>query len=482
MASRTTLEMRIIGDARGAKKALKETETSLERMERVSKKASIGAGVALAGLTAAGLSAAKAAADDEKAQASLAHTLQKTTNATAADIAAREKWIDKTARATGIADDQLRPAFETLARATKDADKAQSSLAIAMDISTSTGKPLESVAAALAKAHAGQTTSLKRLIPGLDEATLKSGDMTKISALLADQVGGATAKAAETSAGKLERMALRADELKESLGARLLPYLDKGIGAMERFATWAEKNETLIVILAGVIGGLSVAILAVNAAFTVYSAVTKVAAAVTWLMNSALLANPLTWIVIAIIAAAAAFVILWKRSETFRNAIKAAGAAAVAAFNWIVDGIKKAVSWFARMWDKIGGFKGLIEKAFKVTPLYWFIDGIKKVVSWLKKIKWPKPPEWLKKAGSAVGGLFATDHTPPAAAGVRYVNMPAPGVPGQLFAAGGTTSTMPGNAAPGITINVSGALDPVEVAKQIDRILRRGRAAAGRGY
>lgn len=483
MASSTTLTLRILGDARGALKGLKETETGLERMQSVSKKAAAGAAVALAGLAAAGMSAAKAAAEDEKAQRVLARALKNSTGATSADVAAREKWIDKTARATNIADDKLRPAFATLARATKDADKAQQSLSLAMDISTATGKPLESVASALAKAHAGQTTSLGRLVPGLDQAVLKSGDMTKISKALADQVGGSTTDAANSAAGRYERLALRADELKESLGARLLPMLEKGASSLEKVATYVEKNEKTIVILAAVVGGLALAVLAVNAALSVYQAVATVVTAVQWAMNSALLANPLTWIVLAIMAAVAAFVILWKKCDGFRNAIKAAGQWAADAFMKMITWIQKAWEWVKTLWEKVGGFKGIISSAFKVTPIYWLIEAVKKLVSWIKKIKWPGLPSWAKKAGSAVSNLFARDHTPPGArpAGIRYVNVPAPGSPGRLFAAGSSTGTMPGDPSGGQTINitVNGALDPIAVAAQIERVLRRGRNAVG---
>ena len=487
MAGASTLTLKIIGDARGARKAIAETETGLDRMSRTSKKAAKGAAVALGGLAVAGWSAARAAADDEKAQTILARALKNTTGATDADIAAREKWIDKTARATGIADDSLRPALATLARATRDADKAQSSLTLAMDIATATGKPLESVSQALAKAHAGQTSSLGRLVPGLDKAILKSGDMNKISAELAKQVGGQTSDAANTAAGRLERLALRADELKESLGSKLLPYLEKGATGLEKMATFVEKNEKYIVPLAAVIGTLAIAVIGVNAALSLYTAITTVGTAATWLMNTALLANPLTWIVIAIIAAVAAFVLLWKKCDGFRNAIKAAGAWAADAFRGIIDWIKKAWNWFQTLWDKVGGFKGIISKAFKVTPLSLLINGVKKLISWLKKIKWPSAPAWVEKTGAFAAGLFADDHRPPGPgpgpAGIRYVNMPAPGSPGQLFAAGGSTHTMPGtNSAPTIVINVSGALDPIETAKQIDRILKRGRAATGGAY
>ena len=49
------------------------------------------------------------------------------------------------------------------------------------------------------------------------------------------------------------------------------------------------------------------------------SAAEAIAAAKTWLLNTALLANPIGLVVAAIAGLVAAFVVLWNKSEKFRN-------------------------------------------------------------------------------------------------------------------------------------------------------------------
>ena len=53
---------------------------------------------------------------------------------------------------------------------------------LSLDVSAATGKDVETVANAMAKAYDGSTGSLKKLIPGLDQATLKTKDMSAIMA------------------------------------------------------------------------------------------------------------------------------------------------------------------------------------------------------------------------------------------------------------------------------------------------------------
>jgi hypothetical protein len=102
----------------------------------------------LGGLAIAAKGAAQAAAEDEAGQVKLAAALARTTGATAAQDAAVEAWITKQEFATGVSDDELRPALAKLASATGDVGEAQSLLTLAMDISAASGKSLEAVTSA----------------------------------------------------------------------------------------------------------------------------------------------------------------------------------------------------------------------------------------------------------------------------------------------------------------------------------------------
>jgi hypothetical protein len=171
MADIRTLKLALLADTKnfidGLDKADRETKTFSNKLDDALQK---GAAAFLAVGAAAGamaikigIDAVKAAIEDEKAQASLAQTLRNTTNATEAQIAATEEFIDKTARATGVADDQLRPSLQRLLVSTKNLTEAQKLQSLALDISAGTGKDLLSVSDALAKASDGNFKALKNL-------------------------------------------------------------------------------------------------------------------------------------------------------------------------------------------------------------------------------------------------------------------------------------------------------------------------------
>jgi hypothetical protein len=169
----------------------------------------------------------KAAIEDEAAQVRLAGALERTTGATRDQIAAVEQQITKTALATGVADDQLRPALARLAVSTGDTAKAQDLLNLALDVAQATGKPVETVANALGKAYDGNTASLGKLGIGLSAAELKTMSFTDVQGRLSDLFGGAAAKNAETFQGRIARLQVAFDEAKETIGFALLPIIER---------------------------------------------------------------------------------------------------------------------------------------------------------------------------------------------------------------------------------------------------------------
>ena len=174
----------------------------------------IGVGIGLKQLTTGLVDAAKAASIDAKSMQLLNNQLERNAGATQKQIKQNNKFIDTLALQVGIADDQLRPAQARLARATGSTAKSQQLLKLALDASAVSGRPLESVSTALAKAFNGNTTSLKRMFPELSKSKDLIGDLTK-------SVKGA----AEEQADPFARMNVAFGELQEKLGAVILPYI-----------------------------------------------------------------------------------------------------------------------------------------------------------------------------------------------------------------------------------------------------------------
>jgi hypothetical protein len=211
---------------RGVAGAQNEVQSFGDKMGKFGKMA--GAAFAVAGAAAlayAGVllkQGVESAIADEQAQAKLATTLQNVTGATDAQIAAVEKQILNTSLLTGKTDDELRPSFERLVRATKDSDAALKLQSIALDVSAGSGKSLEAVTNAMAKAQEGNTASLAKLGIGLTSAQLKTMDMDAITKQLANTFGGQAAVQADTFAGKMARLKVAFDEGKETIGSFVL--------------------------------------------------------------------------------------------------------------------------------------------------------------------------------------------------------------------------------------------------------------------
>ena len=226
-----TLKLSILAETKdlvdGLSKASKETETFGDKATEFGKKAGVAFALAGAAALAFAGDAVKAAAEDAAAQEKLAATIAATTSATSAQIAGVEKYITQTSIAIGVTDDALRPAFERLVRSTKDTEEAQRLLNLALDLSTATGKPLETVANALGRAYDGNTTALGKLGLGLDTNLLKSKDNDAIIRQLETTYGEFAEGAAETAAVKFERIGIATQEAKESIGAALLPIVEK---------------------------------------------------------------------------------------------------------------------------------------------------------------------------------------------------------------------------------------------------------------
>jgi hypothetical protein len=226
-----TLKLSILAETKdlvdGLSKASKETETFGDKATEFGKKAGVAFALAGAAALAFAGDAVKAAAEDAAAQEKLAATIAATTSATSAQIAGVEKYITQTSIAVGVTDDALRPAFERLVRSTKDTEEAQRLLNLALDLSTATGKPLETVANALGKAYDGNTAALGKLGLGLDSNLLKSKDTEAIVRSLETTFGTFAEGAAETAAVKFERISIATQEAKESIGAALLPVVEQ---------------------------------------------------------------------------------------------------------------------------------------------------------------------------------------------------------------------------------------------------------------
>ncbi len=230
MAGNRTLKLSILADVDDLKKKLGTADSEVQGFgDKLGKFGKVaGAAFAAAGAAAVAyagklaIDGVKSAIEDEAAQLRLATALKNVTGATDAQIAATEDYITKTTLATGVTDDELRPSLQRLVTATNDVKEAQRLQAIALDVSAGSGKSLEAVTNAMAKAAEGNTGALVKLGIGLSAAELKTMSMEQVTAQLAETFGGQAATQADTFQGKMQRLQVAFDEGKETVGAFIL--------------------------------------------------------------------------------------------------------------------------------------------------------------------------------------------------------------------------------------------------------------------
>jgi hypothetical protein len=191
-----------------------------------------------------GKASVQAAAADEKAQNQLALALKNV--GLGRDAANTEEFIQRLQREFGVVDDKLRPAYQTLAVATRNSAEAQKLLQVSLDISASTGKDLGAVTSALSKAYLGNNTALSKLGVGISKADLKTKSFDEIITQITETFAGSALQATKGYSGQMDRLTVASNNAKEIIGKGLLDALtnlsddgsiDDAATSMENFAT-----------------------------------------------------------------------------------------------------------------------------------------------------------------------------------------------------------------------------------------------------
>lgn len=368
-----------------------------------------------------GVMAGKAAAADQQSAAVLAQTLKNATGARDADVSSVEDWIASLTLATGVADDQLRPALANLARGTGDVSKAQDQLKVAMDVAAATGKPLEAVTLAMMKAQQGNVGALGRLGIATKDAGGKTKTFAGIYADMTDKFGGSQAAKTASAAGQMQVMQNALDETTESVGYGLLPIVttlatflaQNLLPPIKSVTDWMSQNSNATKILGAVLLVCAAGVLATSGAMKVAGAVsaawkaaTVIAAGAQWLLNAALTANPIGIVVVAIAALVGALVLLYQKNETVRKIVDAV-------WSGIKTAIGAVVGWFQNTaWPVIKTVASAIGNYYRwlwgvVSNVWNNVKGaIGAVVGWFQSTAWPKIKAVVDFIGNYYKALF----------------------------------------------------------------------------
>lgn len=192
----------------------------------------------------------------------------------------------------------------------------------------------------------------------------------------------------ETEPERFERLKQRIHNVTESIGNSLLPtvndLMSKGEGVLTKVGSWIEKNQELVKVimlivlavggflavggtLIALISGVGLVVTKAVSAFKILKggfalargALTPLISSV-WSFTAALLANPVTWVVIGIVALIAALVLLYNKCEWFRNAVNSV-------INFFKEKLTAVGSVAKSVFEGIGNVIGSVMDAAKAT-------------------------------------------------------------------------------------------------------------------
>jgi len=203
-------------------KGFKQAETALGKLNKNAKSLGKTLGVSLgaAAVVAFGKVTVKAFMDDQKAAAQLSNTVKNLGLAFAdTDI---QKFVEKLSLATGVADDDLRPAMQKLLQTTGSVIESQKLLTTAIDISKGSSTDMATVASDLSNAFVGNNKGLKKYALGLSAAELKTASFDKVLKAFNKNFAGAAQADLGTVAGQFNLITNAAKEAEETIGSGLI--------------------------------------------------------------------------------------------------------------------------------------------------------------------------------------------------------------------------------------------------------------------
>jgi tetrahydromethanopterin S-methyltransferase subunit G len=431
-------------DTKDADKAVKSFK---DKLKDISGKAK-GAGIALSAMGAGGVVAIKGFADAALVQQKAVDALT-TTMANAGESFAdvEDKVMSTTAalqKKTNFGDEAQIAALSQLIPVLGSTELALAALPAVMDVAALQGTDLLSTVKTMGPALGGLTNRVRGTALEFDKA---DDPMTRINKVL-DQLGGT----AESQANPFTQMGNAIGDVKEQIGAQLLPLITPLIAGLQKFA---EKIQTLnpqVVKIAALVLAGATAFGLIGGPILLLIGFLPALATGFALLSAAM--GPITLVVLGIAAAVAAAIVIWKNwsniigffrgvldtvKETFVSfgeKIAAIGQLYNTNWSWILPGgaLMNAIQLIVKHFrdDFIAVIERLQEVAQRVgealsetftnialkigdvvetigTKINKFLDGVIKTIKKLIDI-WKESPLGKIAGGvaGAVGGMFGS--------------------------------------------------------------------------
>jgi hypothetical protein len=382
-----------------AKQEFKQLETVGQKAQFAIRKAAIPAALAI-GALAAGAKSALAAGEEVNSANKRIEQINKTMGLFGDSSAAVNKRIIKLAESqgvlTGVSNIQIKEqqaqllSFKNLAKTARTAGGAfdRASKAVldmqasnvgggkaAMMLGKALEDPIKNVGA-LEKAGVAFTDAQKDQI----RALVESNDLLAAQDIILAAVEGKYGGVAEATADDSKRLAEAFKQVSQAIGMTLLPILEAVMPFFLGIANWAKENPGTFKIVAGAIGAIALAILAINFAMA---------------------ANPLTLIAIGIAALVAGVVVAYNRFEGFRKIVDIL-------FAGLKTGIGQAIDNFRMMLNVVKSIFNAIGSAWNNTfgNISFKVPNIPGLPGRGTQVSFPKIPA-LADGGIVTGPMLA---------------------------------------------------------------------------
>lgn len=302
----------------------------------------------------------------------------------------------------GIKADQagtaLRSILNRMAAPTKESQGAMDALGVSLTDSSGKMKSLDEIMQDLRKGFANmseteQTATAKHLAGAeamsglLAIVNAAPEDFDKLTKAVKESEGAAEKMAStmqDNLGGDMTKLGSKFEGLQLTLYEKFEPTLRKAVEALDKLLdafNWIIKNGAEI---SGIITGVGVAVgtfLAIinrQAILTAFIGLLGKIKAGFLAVNAVMLANPVGLVIAAIAGLVAAFVVLWKKSEKFRNFWKNLWSGIKKVAEPIIKGL---ADWFSAAWDKIKAVWSVVVEYFKTI-----FENIKLVFSAVKSV------------------------------------------------------------------------------------------------
>lgn len=371
MASKTAiLSIRIIADGKQAGSEFAKTNAEVSKFDDGLRKASVGAGVALAGIGALAVAAGNAASDLQQATGAVESVF----GAHAAQV---KEYAENAATNVGLAASEYSQLSAVVGSQLKNmgvpmgdvAGQTNDLVGLGADLAATFGGTTSDAVAALSSLLRGERDPIERYGVSIKQATIEAklaemgladlegeartaAETQAVLALLTEQTAdaqGQFAREADTAAGAQQRANAQWQDAQAQLGEVLLPIMADLAGKLADVAQWVTENSTEVTILVGIIAGFAAGILILNGAITAYRTIATVATAAQIAWNLAMTANPIGLIITAIGLLVAAIVLIATNWEDVQKVVADVWESII---GWIEDGIgwiQDAIGWFGEL-------------------------------------------------------------------------------------------------------------------------------------